>query len=687
MPAVFGSVGFIHKKNVAQVRTIRYKKGLCSNSGGISTRTIIRRNQRNGEAMIHITFPDGSIKPFDDYPTGLDVAGSISESLARESVAMELDGVPVDLSKVIRKDSRVKLITTRDDAALEIMRHSAAHVMAQAILRIYKDARLTIGPVVEDGFYYDIDMEPVSEADFPKIEAEMKRVIKEKLPITRKEVSKATALDFYKNEPYKLEMISELEDGTISLYQQGEFTDLCRGPHVPNTGFVRAIKLIKVSGAYWRADQTKAQLQRIYGTAFFNKKDLKAYIQFREEAIRRNHRKLGETLELFSFHDEAPGMPFFHPKGMEVWNELLAYWREEHRSAGYVETKTPIMLDRSLWERSGHWDNYRENMYTSMVDESEYAIKPMNCPGGMLLFATKPHSYKDLPVRAAEIGLVHRHELSGVLSGLFRVRAFHQDDAHIFMTPDQIQEEILGVLKLVERIYSTFGLGFHLELSTRPEKSIGTDEQWNVATSGLKAALQAYGADYLINEGDGAFYGPKIDVHIKDALGRTWQCGTIQLDMSLPERFELYYIDRDNEKHRPIMIHRVIYGSIERFFGILVEHFAGKFPLWMAPVQVAVLPINDDLKSYAEEVNAELARSGLRTHVDSRTESLNKKVREAQLNNIPLILTIGKKEQAARTLSVRTLDGHVKMDVTQAEFLKVTSAHIADRKLEPLSFS
>ena len=637
--------------------------------------------------MIHITFPDGSIKSFDEYPTGLDVAKSISEGLARESVAMELDDVLVDLSTVISDDARVTLITTRDEKALDIMRHSAAHVMAQAVLRVYKDAKLTIGPVVEDGFYYDIDMEPVSEADFPKIEAEMKKVIKEKLPISRKEVSKAEALALYKDEPYKLEMISALEDGTISLYQQGEFTDLCRGPHVPHTGFVRAVKLIKVSGAYWRADQSKAQLQRIYGTAFFDKKDLKAYIEFREEAIKRNHRKLGESLDLFSFHDEAPGMPFFHPKGMEVWNALLAYWRDEHRSAGYVETKTPLMLDRGLWERSGHWDNYRENMYTTLVDESEYAIKPMNCPGGMLLFATKPHSYKDLPVRAAEIGLVHRHELSGVLSGLFRVRAFHQDDAHIFMTPDQIQDEILGVLKLVERIYSTFGLGFHLELSTRPEKSIGTDAQWEVATNGLKSALKVYGEAYLVNEGDGAFYGPKIDVHIKDALNRTWQCGTIQLDMSLPERFNLYYVDSDNEKHRPIMIHRVIYGSIERFFGILVEHFAGKFPVWMAPVQAVVLPINDELVSYATEVNHNLAGAGLRTEIDSRTESLNKKIREAQLANIPLILTIGKKEQAAGTLSVRTLDGHVQLGVSHEEFLKTTLAHIQQRKLDLNLFS
>ncbi len=437
---------------------------------------------------------------------------------------------------------------------------------------------------------------------------------------------------------------------------------------------------MKVSGAYWRADQSKAQLQRIYGTAFFEKKELEEYLNFLEEAKKRNHRKLGAALDLFSFHDEAPGMPFFHAKGMAVWNALLDYWREEHRAAGYVETKTPIMLHRGLWERSGHWANYRENMYTSRIDEIEYAIKPMNCPGGMLLYNVKPHSYKDLPLRAAEIGLVHRHELSGVLSGLFRVRAFHQDDAHIFMTPDQIENEILGVLKLVERIYRTFGLGFHLELSTRPAKSIGTDEQWEMATNGLKSALNAYGAAYKINEGDGAFYGPKIDVHIKDALNRTWQCGTIQLDMSLPERFDLSYVGKDNEKHRPVMIHRVIYGSIERFFGILTEHFAGKFPLWMAPVQAVVLPINDDLILYAKEVRAELEKAGLRTEVDDRTESLNKKIREAQLNYVPLILTIGQKEKDGKTLSVRTLDGEVKYGLSYEEFFNRVLTHIKERE-------
>jgi threonyl-tRNA synthetase len=631
--------------------------------------------------MVTITFPDGNIKAFEQAPSGLDVARSISEGFARECVAMEVDGSLVDLAAAITRDARVHFVTVKDPQALDVLWHSAAHVMAQAILRIYKDAKLTIGPAVEDGFYYDIDMEPVSEADFPRIEAEMKKIVQAKLPIRRREVSKSEALSFYRKEPYKLEMISELEDGTISFYEQGEFTDLCRGPHVPHTGYVKAFKLTKVSGAYWRADQSKAQLQRIYGTAFFSKKELDDYLHFLEEARKRNHRKIGQALDLFSFHDEAPGMPFFHARGMAIWNELLEYWRLEHRAAGYVETKTPIMLARSLWERSGHWENYRENMYTSIIDEQDYAIKPMNCPGGMLVYKNSHHSYKDLPLRAAEIGLVHRHELSGVLSGLFRVRAFHQDDAHIFMTPDQIEGEILGVLRLVERIYSTFGLGFHLELSTRPQKSIGSDEQWESATSGLKAALNVYGQDYKINEGDGAFYGPKIDVHIKDALGRTWQCGTIQLDMALPERFDLFYIGKDNEKHRPLMIHRVIYGSIERFLGILIEHFAGKFPLWLAPVQAVVLPINDELVPHCQQLRADLAVDGLRVEVDSRSESLNKKVREAQLNYIPLILTVGGREKDAGTLSVRTLDGRVTPGVSKEAFISVVGGHVRNRRL------
>ncbi len=631
--------------------------------------------------MVNITLPDGSRKAFENSPTGTDLAEGISADFARRCVAMEINDELVDLNTAISGDARVRLITEKDPEALHILRHSAAHVMAQAILRLYKDAKLTIGPAIEDGFYYDIDMPPVSEDDFPKIEAEIKKIIKAKMPIYRKEIPKAEAIEFYKDEPYKQEMLADLEDGTISIYQQGEFTDLCRGPHVPHTGHVKALKLVKVSGAYWRADPTRAQLQRIYGTAFFSKKELKAHLNFLEEAKKRNHRKIGQALDLFSFHDEAPGMPFFHPKGMVVWNTLLDYWRAEHRAAGYVETKTPIMLNRALWEKSGHWENYRENMYTSSIDDNDYAIKPMNCPGGMLIYGRKPHSYRDLPLRAAEVGLVHRHELSGVLQGLFRVRAFHQDDAHLYMMPEHIKDEILGVLCLSERMYTTFGLGFHLELSTRPEKSIGNDAQWDEATTGLESGLKAYGHDYTLNEGDGAFYGPKIDLHIKDALNRTWQCGTIQLDMALPERFNLTFIGKDNERHRPIMIHRTVFGSIERFLGILIEHFAGKLPLWLAPVQATILPINDDLISHAQAVKAELEKAELRVEIDDRAESLNKKVREAQLNQIPLILTVGAKEKDAGTLSVRTLDGHVKYGLSHDEFLNTVQAHIRKREL------
>jgi len=632
--------------------------------------------------MINITLPDGNVKQFEEAVEGFDVAKRISEGFARNCVAMEVDGRRVDMSFRIDSDASIRFITKKDAEALEILRHTAAHVMAQAVCNLYPGAMLTIGPVIENGFYYDIDMGPVSEEDFPKIEDEMKRIIKAKLPIRREEVSKERALEFYKDEPYKHELIEELQDGTISFYSQGEFTDLCRGPHLPDTGQIKAIKLMKVSGAYWRGDPARPQLQRIYGTAFFDKKDLDAYLQFLEEAKKRDHRKLGTALDLVSFHDEAPGMAFFHPNGMELWNALLDYWREEHRAAGYVETKTPIILNRSLWEQSGHWENYRENMYTVVIDDTESAIKPMNCPGGMILYKRKRYSYKDLPIRAAEIGLVHRHELSGVLSGLFRVRAFHQDDAHIFMTPEMIESEILGVLQLVERMYSTFGLGFHLELSTRPEKSIGNDAQWEMATNGLKAALAAYGKEYQVNEGDGAFYGPKIDIHIKDAIGRTWQCGTIQLDMALPERFDLSYVGEDNEKHRPVMIHRVIYGSIERFLGILIEHFAGRFPLWMAPIQAVILPLNDSLAPFAGEVRDIFFNAGIRAKLDDRTESLNRKVREAQLNQIPLIITVGEKEKAAGTLAVRTLDGEVRYGVARDGFIQAVRDNIARRSLE-----
>jgi threonyl-tRNA synthetase len=636
--------------------------------------------------MIKITFPDNSVKEFENNPSGMDVANSISEGFARNCVAMKIDGDLKDLNQIIADDTAISFITARDDEGLEILRHSSAHVMAEAVLNIYKDAKLTIGPVVEDGFYYDIDMDPISKDDFAAIEAEMKKIIKAKNSFKRTVVSKQEALDIFKGNPFKLELINELEDQEISLYQNGKFTDLCRGPHIPHTGMIKGFKLLKISGAYWRADQSREQLQRLYGISFFDKKKLNKYLHLIEEAKKRDHRKLGTKLDLYSFHDEAAGMPFFHAKGVDVWNALLEYWREEHKTAGYIETKTPVMLNRKLWEKSGHWENYRENMYTSVIDDEEYAIKPMNCPGGMLLYKTKAYSYRDLPLRAGEVGLVHRHELSGALSGLFRVRAFHQDDAHIFMTPDQIGDEVLGVLHLSKRIYSRFGLDFHLELSTRPKKSIGSDEQWEEATNGLRAALDKYGQEYFINEGDGAFYGPKIDIHIKDALGRTWQCGTVQLDMSLPERFDLTYKGKDNEKHRPIMIHRVIYGSLERFFGILVEHFAGKFPLWLAPVQAVLLPINQDLGSYADKIKQELETHKIRCEVDKRSETLKKKIRDAQLDYIPIIITIGDKEKENKTLSVRTLDGKVRMGIKMDDFIKSVLRHIIERTLNEAIF-
>jgi threonyl-tRNA synthetase len=629
--------------------------------------------------LIAIKLPDDRVLNFDNAVTGGEIARSISEGLLRNSVAMEVDGVLCDLDTRVAKDASVRLITTRDEEGLEIMRHSAAHVMAEAIQHLYEKAELTIGPVVADGFYYDIDMEPVSEEAFSNIEAEMEAIIKQKRPFVRREVSREEALRLYSGQKYKTEIIEGLEGDTISIYTNGDFSDLCRGPHVPHTGFIGAVKLMKVSGAYWRADQQREQLQRIYGTAFFSRKELKAYLQLIEEAKKRDHRKIGAQLDLFSFHQEAAGMPFFHPRGMVMWNTLLDYWREEHKAAGYVEIKTPVMLDRQLWEKSGHWENYRENMYISEIDGNQYAIKPMNCPGGMLMYNEKIYSYRDLPLRVAEIGLVHRHELSGVLSGLFRVRAFHQDDAHIFMMPEQIEQEILGVLNLVNRIYGTFGLGFHLELSTRPKKSIGTDEQWEKATRGLQGALEKYGQGYQVNEGDGAFYGPKIDVHIKDAIGRTWQCGTIQLDMSLPERFDLGYIDHNNQKQRPVMIHRVVYGSIERFFGILVEHFAGRFPLWLAPVQAILLPINDSLIPFAGQIRERFEQAGIRTETDNRSESLNKKVREAQLSRIPLIVTLGDREKETGTLSVRTLDGKVHQAVAMEAFLDKVRTLIKSR--------
>ncbi|MBW3004138.1 threonine--tRNA ligase [Candidatus Woesearchaeota archaeon] len=621
-----------------------------------------------------IEFPDGSKKEYKKPVSGLDIAKEISEGLARAALAIEVNGELKDLNTVIDKDAKIRIITWKDKEGIEIFRHSSAHLLAEAVLRIFPKAKPTIGPAVEEGFYYDFAMPALKPEDLEKIEAEIKKIIKEKKPFERKEVSKKDALKLFKDNKYKVEMINDLEEGSISTYQMGSFIDLCRGPHVPDTGHIKAVKLLKVSSAYWRGDAKNDSLQRIYGISFPDKKDLKAYLDLLEEAKKRDHKKIGKEMELFSIHEEGPGFPFFHHKGLIIWNKLLDLWRDEHRKAGYVEQKTPIILHRKLWETSGHWENYRENMYTLKIDNQDFAIKPMNCPGGMLLYREKVHSYKELPLRAGEIGLVHRHEMSGVLNGLFRVRAFHQDDAHIFMTNEQIKDEILGVMNLVDKFYKIFGLDYHVELSTRPEKSVGTDEQWETATKGLKAALDSTSKEYKINEGDGAFYGPKIDFHIKDSLGRTWQCATIQLDMSLPERFDLTYDGQDGRKHRPVMIHRVIYGALERFLGILIEHYAGKFPLWLSPNQVKVLTVASRNDEYAQKVVDKLKEEGFLTEPDFRSESVPKKVRDAQIQQFNYILVIGDKEQENKSVNVRTRDnkvlGEKKLDALMKDMKK-----------------
>jgi threonyl-tRNA synthetase len=544
---------------------------------------------------------------------------------------------------------------------LQAARHSASHVMAQAIKRLYPDSKLAIGPAIADGFYYDIDSDiTFGEEQLEAIYAEMKKIIKENLKIERFELSRKDALALMKDEPYKLELINDLpEDEVISFYKQGEFTDLCAGPHVSHTGRLKAnaIQLRSVTGAYWRGDSNRKMLQRIYGFAFANKEELDAHLNFLEEAKKRDHRKLGRELGLFALMEEGPGFPFFFPKGMTLKNELLKLWRELHQKAGYMEISTPIILSRSLWERSGHWDNYREHMYTTVIDEQDFVVKPMNCPGGILYYDSEPHSYRELPLRVAELGIVHRHELSGVLHGLMRVREFTQDDAHIFMTHEQIPDEIKGVISLIDEFYGKFGFKYHIELSTMPEKHIGDVELWDEATATLQTALNDSGKDYVINEGDGAFYGPKIDFHLEDCLGRTWQCGTIQLDFNLPNRFDLGYVSADGEKRRPVMIHRVVIGSVERFIGILIEHYAGAFPLWLAPLQVAVLPITDRANDYAAKISAQLEAAGLRAETDVRNEKIGFKIRAAQLQKIPYMLVVGDKEAEAGTVSVRTRSG------------------------------
>lgn len=606
-----------------------------------------------------VTLKDGSFKEYAQPMAVIDIAKDISEGLARMACVAEIDGEVKDLRTVVDKDCTLNIFTAKDPEGLAALRHTASHVMAQAIKRIWPETKLAIGPSIADGFYYDIDRdEPVTSDDLTKIEAEMKKIIKEALPLERFELPRAEAIALMKekNEPYKVELIEDLpEDSIISFYKQGEFTDLCAGPHLMNTKEVgKAFKLMNIAGAYWRGSEKNKMLTRIYATAFAKKEDLDAYVTMMEEAKKRDHRKLGKELGLFMMSDAGPGFPFFLPKGMILKNTLLDYWREIHKKAGYVEISTPIILNRSLWETSGHWDHYKNNMYTTVIDGEDYAIKPMNCPGGVLVYASEPRSYRDLPLRMGELGIVHRHEKSGQLHGLMRVRCFTQDDAHIFMTPEQIRDEIKNVAGLINQVYSLFGFKYHVELSTRPEDSMGSDEDWELATNSLQGALDDLGLDYVINEGDGAFYGPKIDFHLVDAIGRTWQCGTIQLDFQLPQRFELEYIGADGEKHRPIMIHRVCFGSIERFIGILIEHFAGAFPTWLAPVQVKVLPISEKYEEYAKSVKEALDAADIRAEIDLRSEKIGYKIREAQGQKIPYMLVVGQKEQADGTVAVRS---------------------------------
>ena len=605
-----------------------------------------------------ITLKDGSKKEYDHAMTVLEIAQDISEGLARAACAGEVDGEVVDLRTPVEQDCQLNILTFDSEGGAGAFRHTTSHIMAQAIKRIWPDVKLAIGPSIADGFYYDIDSpRPIVAEDLEKIEAEMKKIVKEALPITRFTKSREDAIAYFKekDEPYKVELIEDLpEDSEISFYQQGEFVDLCAGPHLMSTKPVKAFKLTSLAGAYWRGSEKNKMLTRIYGTAFTKKADLEAYITRMEEAKKRDHRKLGRELGLFMMREEGPGFPFFLPKGMVLKNTLLDYWREIHRKAGYVEISTPIMLSRHLWETSGHWDHYKENMYTTVIDEQDFAIKPMNCPGGILVYQSEPRSYRDLPLRMGELGLVHRHEKSGQLHGLMRVRCFTQDDAHIFMMPEQIRDEIKGVAKLIDEVYQLFGFKYHVELSTRPEDSMGSDEDWEMATDALRGALDDLGLDYVVNEGDGAFYGPKIDFHLEDSIGRTWQCGTIQLDFQLPLRFNCEYIGADGEKHRPIMIHRVAFGSIERFIGILIEHYAGAFPTWLAPVQVKVLPISEKYMDYGEKVLAALNEAGIRAEIDTKAEKIGYKIREARLQKIPYMLIVGAKEEEEGLVSVRS---------------------------------
>ena len=634
-------------------------------------------------ADVKIILPDGSAKEYAAGTTLGEAVKKLSNSLAKKVLAANVNGELTDLREELVDGSEVAFLTFEEDGGKHTLRHTASHILAQAVKRLWPEAKLAIGPAIDKGFYYDIDMEhTLTPEDLGKIEKEMSRIVKENLPITKSVMSRQEAIEFFKskNEDYKVELIQDLpEDAVISCYSQGDFIDLCAGPHVASTGKVKAFKLQSIAGAYWRGDEKNKMLQRIYGTAFEKKEELDAYLHMLEEAAKRDHRKLGKELGLFVIKEEGPGFPFFLPKGMALRNELENFWREVHHEFDYEEIRTPIILNKQLWETSGHWFHYRENMYTTIIDDEEYAIKPMNCPGGILVYQNEMHSYRDFPLRYAELGLVHRHELSGALHGLFRVRAFTQDDAHVFMLPDQMQSELMKVIELFDRIYSQFGLKYHVELSTKPDNAMGDDAIWEAATEALRNAIEAKGIPYVINPGDGAFYGPKLDYHIEDSLGRTWQCGTIQLDMNLPERFQIEYVGEDGQKHRPIMIHRACFGSMERFIGILTEHYAGAFPTWMAPVQVKILPISEKHVEYAKELAKQMHRDYVRVEVDDRSEKIGYKIRQAQMAKVPYMLVVGDKEVEEGTVNVRKHGGDELGSVPFEEFFNSIKIEIKER--------
>lgn len=633
--------------------------------------------------MIRIRLKDGKELHFENEVTLFEAAKKISNSLAKDVLVAKVDGELTDIRNNITDGTQVEFFTKADKEGLFTLRHTAAHVMAQAIQHLYPGTKFAIGPAIDDGFYYDLESDHVfSQEDFAAIEKEMAKIAKANLPIEKKILSRNEALEFFRsrNQDYKVILIQDLpEDAIISTYTQGDFTDLCRGPHVRSTGKLKVFKLMTVAGAYWRGDEHNKMLQRIYATAFFDKEELDQFLFVRAEAEKRDHRKLGKQLNLFSFHEEGPGFPFFHPKGMVIRNELIAYERELFREFGYEEIMTPIILSKKLWLQSGHWDHYKENMYFTQIDEEDYAVKPMNCPGGILYYKTNQHSYRELPKRVGEFGIVHRHELHGALHGLFRVRVFTQDDAHIFMTQDQMKDEVIKTMEMYRKLYSVFGLEYHVELSTRPENSMGSEELWEISTNALRDAVEAAGVPYVINEGDGAFYGPKLDFHIKDCLGRTWQCGTIQMDMQLPERFDVNYVGEDGEKHRAVMLHRAGYGSLERFIGILIEHFAGAFPSWIAPVQVKVVPVTEKHMNYARSVADTLSASNVRVEIEEGNDTLGYKIRKAQMEKVPYTLVVGDKEMNRHTVSIRSRKNGDEGSLPVAVFVSNLIREIRDR--------